>query len=160
MKRKTHSGRLTQGREGCPTWSWMEDGVHSQPGRKRQAQRRGAANGQAVAVTSTAAGHVEETGTNAHLCDSAPNHTPSRTELAYLACWDSPSNLFVVLLDEDGPISLPAGKRKCETSQPPTEKQNMGMWVWQTSTPEVPEGTGNTDSQVHLLSVATTAPQW
>lgn len=29
------------------------------------------------------------------------------TEMAYLDCWDSPSNLFVVLLEEDGPPSLP-----------------------------------------------------
>lgn len=49
--------------------------VHSQPGRQSQAQRRGAANGQAVAVTNQAVGHVEETGTNTHLCDSAPAAT-------------------------------------------------------------------------------------
>ena len=34
-----------------------------------------------------------------------------RVEMAHLDCWDRPSNLFAVLLDDDGPTSLPGGDR-------------------------------------------------
>lgn len=32
-------------------------------------------------------------------------------EMAHLDCWDRPSNLFVVLLDDEGPTSLPRGRQ-------------------------------------------------
>lgn len=72
LKIRTHSGTLTQGREGRPAWS--PDG-----GRLSAPSPAGSAR-------PTAAGHVEQTVTRPSLRFCPRSHTPSRTELAYLAC--------------------------------------------------------------------------